>query len=89
MSNHTFLAVTFAWSFALALLILGRLFRCAHKWELVDKTQMPSKIEVLKQNWKPSSMDMDDLVKVSKVTATIVVRCDKCGHCKIIRMSNE
>ena len=84
------LVVTFAWSFALALLILHRLFfRCPHKWELVDKTQLPSKIEELCKHWRPQIMHMDELLKVAKINATVVVRCDKCGHCKIIRMSNE
>lgn len=86
---NQFAVVTFAWSFAFACFVLYRLFRCEHAWELVDKTQLPSKIEELRKFWPPSKMSMDELLQVSKVCATIVVRCPRCGHCKIIKMSNE
>jgi hypothetical protein len=75
----------------MALLIFGALylfFRCKHAWELVDKTQLPSKLEEVCKNWRPTTMMTDDLFNAATIKATLVVRCPKCGHCKIIRMSN-
>ena len=83
------LAVTFAWSFAFAILVLNKLFGCKHKWELVDKTQLPSKIEILKVNWNPNRMEMDELLKVSRVKVLIVIRCSGCGAAKVFRESND
>lgn len=87
-ANYTLLGVIVAWSFVLAYFILRRLFRCPHQWELVDKTQLPSKIEELCKHWKPDTMTMKELLEVSKINATIVIRCNKCGECKIMKMSN-
>lgn len=75
----------------MALLIISTLylfFRCKHAWELVDKTQLPSRLEVMHQFWKPTTMETYRVVEAAEVRATLVVRCPKCGHCKIIRMSN-
>ena len=73
----------------LALALVFRLYRCTHAWELVDKTELPSKIEVLNKNWRPSQMSMQELLKVATVRATIVMRCSRCGAAKIIEMSND
>lgn len=76
----------------LAVLILPSLyffFRCKHAWELVDKTQLPSKLEEMRKFWPPQTMSHGDLMTGAKVCATLVIRCPRCGACKIIRMSNE
>jgi|KBSSwiStaDraftv2_1062776.scaffolds.fasta_scaffold03148_15 hypothetical protein len=84
------LVVTFAWSLvAAAASIWYHFLRCVHAWELVDKTELPSKLEVIRKFWPPKQMGADELMMAAKVCATIVVRCPKCGGCKIIRMSNE
>ena len=90
MAMNGFWASMIGWSFAIALIVLWRLFiRCQHKWELVDKTVLPSKIEILKNNWNPNNMSMNELLKVSKVNVLIVIRCSGCGAAKVIRESNE
>ena len=84
--------LTLIYGAGMAVLIASTLylfFRCRHAWELVDKTQLPSRIEELCKHWRPDRMSMDELLKVAKICATLVVRCPKCGHCKIIRMTNE
>ena len=87
---NTFLVVTFAWSLVAAAATIWYFFlRCVHAWELVDKTQLPSKIEEIAKYWKPNQMQISQLLEAAKVCATIVVRCPRCGGCKIIRMSNE
>lgn len=63
-------------------------FRCKHAWELVDKTQLPSRLEEMSKFWKPTTMETYRVVEAAEVRATLVIRCPKCGHCKIIRMSN-
>lgn len=87
---NTFLVVTFAWSLVAAAATIWYFFlRCVHAWELVDKTQLPSKLEEMSKYWKPNTMDALTLSEAAKVCATIVVRCPKCGGCKIIKMSND
>ena len=72
----------------LAIALMFRLFRCAHAWEFIDKTKLPSKLEVVKANFNPQQMRETALLDAAKVKATIVVKCNRCGACKIIRMSN-
>ncbi len=76
----------------MAILIVSTLwlfFRCKHAWELVDKTQLPSKLEEIRKFWPPEKMASDVMERSAKICATLVVRCPRCGNCKIIRMSNE
>lgn len=88
--NHTFLAVTFAWSFAFALFVIYRLFRCKHKWELVDKTEIPSKLsEFRKQGWVPGWMDSEFYMGVSTIKVLLCIRCPECGAVKVIREDNK
>ena len=89
--NPTFLVVTFAWSFALALLVLYRLFfRCVHKWELVDKTEIPSKFsEMKKQGWMPQGMFSSDYMSASRIKILLCIRCTACGGVKVIRENND
>lgn len=87
---NTFLVVTFAWSLVAAATTIWYFFiRCVHAWELVDKTELPSKLEIMRKFWSPKQMYGDELMKAATVCATIVVRCPRCGGCKVIRMSNE
>jgi hypothetical protein len=64
-------------------------FSCKHAWELVDKTQLPSKLEEIRKFWPPDKMQADVMERAAKVCATLVVRCPRCGRCKVIRMTNE
>lgn len=91
--NTMYFALTaaFACVFALAYFVLGRVFRCPHKWELVDKTELPSRLDnLVKNGFTPvREVPASTMLAMAKVNATVVVRCDRCGKAKIIRMSNE
>lgn len=70
-------------------LILCRLTRCIHAWELVDKTELPSRMETLgKSGWKPSMLFAEDIPSMRKRWVILALRCPKCGLAKIIRESN-
>ena len=72
----------------LALALIYRLFRCAHKWELVDKTELPSRIEVMCKSWRPERLNLTNDLEIAKSTTVIVMRCDRCGAAKIIKLHN-
>ncbi len=81
-----------AWALLVGTGLLWRLIagpRCAHAWQLVDKTELPSRIEVLCKHWRPQQMFNSDIMEASTVRATIVMRCDRCGAAKIIHMTNK
>jgi hypothetical protein len=68
------------------LVIVHRVTRCIHAWELVDKTVLPSGFE----NMAKAGVDTDEywLSDVTKLAAQVVVlalRCPKCGAAKIFR----
>lgn len=80
------------WALVIATILIVRLLRgpsCAHAWQLVDKTELPSRIEVMCKNWKPANMYTSELMDASTVRATVVMRCDRCGAAKIIHMTNH
>jgi hypothetical protein len=85
----TFAVVTFAWSFAVALFVLYKLFHCKHAWELVDKTQLPSKLEEMSKQWKPTSMHEGKLSEMSRIKVLLCIKCPKCGAIKLIREDNS
>ena len=71
------------------LLITWKLLRCVHAWELVDKTELPSKFEEMKkQGWIPQELSMSLISILSQKTIIIVIRCPKCGTPKILREKN-
>lgn len=81
----TFLAVTAAWSFAAAILWLTWLFRCKHHWELVDKTEIPSRIEELSKHTPNEVRHIIawDLPLLAKRRVVLAMRCSACGRAKI------
>ena len=81
-----------AWALLVATGLLWRLIagpRCAHAWQLVDKSELPSRLEVMCKHWKPNTMTHEELNEMSVVKATLVLRCDRCGAAKIIHMTNK
>lgn len=66
-----------------AILILVGL-RCKHAWEFVDKTEYPAPIEVATKNGV-RQIWMSDTPRMSQKTVVIVIRCPKCGACKVLR----
>lgn len=73
----------------LGILLMWRLFRCAHAWELVDKTEFPSRLEefVKQTNKVPKHVEDWRLPYCRKVVA-LVIRCSKCGSARVIKQSN-
>lgn len=64
----------------LAVMLVYRLFRCPHAWELVDKTEFKSAFELLSPGagyWR------DQLDWLLKRKVVIVMRCNKCGSARI------
>jgi hypothetical protein len=64
---------------------------CKHQWKVVDKTVIPSKMEVWKRQkaniGRGFSFPLDfDSLLIEKVVITIA--CEKCGKLKIIRETN-
>jgi predicted RNA-binding Zn-ribbon protein involved in translation (DUF1610 family) len=73
----------------LALALIYRLFRCAHAWELVDKTEFCSQMEELeKHGYNYSVCKGDGITEATKRSATIVMRCPRCGAAKVIRVES-
>jgi hypothetical protein len=65
-------------------LLLWRLFRCPHAWELVDKTEFPSPLEIYKLTGvEYPSVWPSQILKMSARTVVLVIRCPKCGAAEI------
>jgi hypothetical protein len=64
---------------------------CKHQWKVLDKTIMPSKIEVLRKEGtfsiSGSSFPMD-LNKMTTQKTIITLTCEKCGKLKVITKTN-
>jgi hypothetical protein len=76
-----------------SLIVLGaiagawRLLRCAHAWELVDKTEFPPPIETFMRHGGTHNISgflgVDQAERISRRTVAIVLRCTKCGVARI------
>ncbi len=79
------MSIEFGSVLMVVLLVLWRFCRCAHAWELVDKTKFPPK-------W--DSMGDEDEYYISQVPhllsrkIILVIRCTKCGAAQIFTESN-
>jgi cytochrome c-type biogenesis protein CcmH/NrfF len=68
------------------LLALWQMIRCVHAWELVDKTELPSRIEdMAKCGLSLSSLYKSQVDEMSRRTVILALRCPKCGAAKIHR----
>lgn len=71
--------------------VLSLVLRCAHFWELVDKTEFepPIKIymEVGGSRHHLGYLDESTVRDMSKKTVLIVLRCTKCGKSKLEKVS--
>lgn len=74
----------------LALALVYRLFRCPHKWELVDKTEFQSYLETQKAaHGAPYGYrSYEALAEASRKLVVIVISCDRCGAAKILKIRN-
>jgi len=84
---NTFLAVTVAWSFAFALFVLHRLFRCKHDWEPLVERELPSKAEILKQAGQDmaSWVHYKPMLEAASKVFFAIIGCKKCGATREFR----
>ena len=69
------------------------MFGCDHKWQVLDKTVIPSKMEVMGKNMRSFAgingsafpLDFDTL---AKETVVITFSCERCGKLKIVKETN-
>lgn len=68
--------------------ILAWFFRCKHAWELVDKTELPSRIRELTEcGMRDKFLWSEDLRKMASRTIVLALRCPKCGEARIYKES--
>ncbi len=67
------------------LLVLWRVCRCPHHWELVDKTELKPPSEDMAPGQEYTTLDTK---WIFTRTVIIVIRCDKCGGSKVLREKN-
>jgi hypothetical protein len=80
---NQFAVVTFAWSFALALFVLWKLFfRCLHDWEPVVERELPAVAEVIDKaevnRWGSAILTY----KAGRKKFFAIISCKKCGAVK-------
>lgn len=78
------------WCFVSLVILASYKFtnRCIHAWQLVDKTELPSGLEMMHKSGISSCyLYHGDIPKMAKRTIILALRCDKCGVAKIFRES--
>lgn len=86
---NTFYAVTAGWSAAFALFVIWRLFRCRHHWELVDKTEMDSRLEtIMKTTGQFSYAFSSEITSAAYRRVILAMRCSKCGRAVIHKIDS-
>lgn len=94
MNEHLGIAIFAAWILVLITSVAALLWwklRCAHWWDLVDKTEFPSPIEELQKhgNVDANFMFSSDLRRMATRTVALVLRCNRCGKSRIEKISSE
>lgn len=86
-----FWAAMIGWSFAIALFVIWRLFRCHHEWQLVDKTEMPPPIQAIQKAGLQNDVSYwpSDLKSLCGMTVVLALRCSKCGAAKIRKVTQN
>ncbi len=80
-----------AWALTIASGLLLRLFigpRCAHAWELVDKTEFQSINEESKRLGITLSnlTGLDTIEAVFRKKVVLVMRCPRCGAARVMNL---
>lgn len=84
MNLNVYVGLTTAGVFLL--LTLWRLMRCVHAWDLVDKTELPSRLEdMAKSGVSVNYLPNYYIDKMTHRTVILALRCPKCGAAKIHR----
>lgn len=69
-------------------LLLFRLFRCPHAWELVDKTEFPSPLEIYKlAGVEYPEIYTSQVIRMTARTVVLVIRCPKCGKAMVKKIT--
>lgn len=64
--------------------VLWKCLRCAHAWELVDKTEIEAPIETMaKSGFQSAAYWPSDLAKLASKRIVLAMRCPRCGKAKI------
>jgi hypothetical protein len=85
-----FIAVAAGSSFAVTLFLLHRVLRCKHDWQLVDKTEMPSRLEIIRQgrSHEVPYLSGTDLYRIAYRRTVLAMRCSRCGHAVIHKVDS-
>lgn len=60
--------------------------RCKHAWELIDKFELPPKLEEMRKAGATFNFySSQDLKEFCSRTIIFAIRCGKCGRAKIYR----
>lgn len=80
------------WATGLAILVLAiswAVFRCRHHWELVDKTEIPSRLEtILQATGRFSYTWTSEITNIAYRRIVLAMRCQKCGRAKIFKIDS-
>lgn len=78
------------WGITVTVIVLWKVFACKHFWELVDKTEMESRIEtIMKTCGKFSYLWPSEVTEASYRRLVLAMRCNKCGHAKIFKIDSR
>jgi hypothetical protein len=70
-------------------LVLWRIFSCKHFWELIDKTEIESRLEtIMKATGKFYSIFPSDITNAAYKRVVLALRCPKCGRAKIHKIDS-
>lgn len=87
--NMFYMAVAFGGTGAVILFGLVRIFRCKHHWDLVDKTEMESRLEtVMKATGKFPYAYSDEVPRAAYRRVVLALRCSKCGQAQIHKIDS-
>ena len=58
-------------------------FGCKHHWELVDKTEMESRLETIMKSVPHAFLGSWEKINLSYRRVVLAMRCSKCGRARI------
>jgi hypothetical protein len=71
------------------IIILWRIFSCKHYWELIDKTEIESRLETIMKTAKSFSYSFaSDVTGAAYKRVVLALRCTKCGRARIHKIDS-
>ena len=67
---------------------LVHFFGCKHVWELVDKTELESRLETITKHIQNPEITPWERVNLSQRRLVLAMRCGKCGRAKIHKIDS-